>query len=121
MEVFQRGGERFGHARDYNQMDVIGHQAVAEQGEPVDAAIGAEQVQVDEPVVVGGEHVLPGVAALSHVISDAVPENASQSSHDEGESAEAARNFRKRANVPSVTWFVTWFDLPEMCLDAACW
>lgn len=50
-------GERHGvwQMRDRDQMDVVCHQAVAQQGELVEASVLLKEVEIDEMVAVGVE------------------------------------------------------------------
>lgn len=54
--------------RHGQQVDVVGHEAVAEDGDAGRGAVVAEEVEVDAAVVVGEEDVLVVVAALGDVV-----------------------------------------------------
>ena len=60
-------GERVGALGDGDEMNVIGQQTVAEQGDAVDGAFAAQGVEVEAAVVVAEEDVLAVVAALGDV------------------------------------------------------
>ena len=64
-----------------DQVDMVGHQAVAEDGHAVLAAIGLEPGEIGAAVVVGKEDVLPAVAALGDVVRYPGKDGARQSGH----------------------------------------
>ena len=78
-------GERVGALRDGDQMNVIGQQAVAEQGDAVEGAFAAQGSEVEAAVVVGAEDLLAVVAALGHVVGNAGSDEARFSCHDGGQ------------------------------------
>jgi len=68
VDVLEHRGQRTGLVRDGNQVDVIRHQAIAEQGELMEAAVVLEQLQVDQAVGVRFENEPPCVATLGDVV-----------------------------------------------------
>ena len=74
-------GERVGALGDGDEMNVIGQQAVAEQGDAVDGALAAQGVEVEAAVVVGEQDVLAVVATLGDVVGDSWSDEAGFSGH----------------------------------------
>ena len=62
-------------------MDVVGHDAVAGQGEVVQAAIMREQLEVHGAVLFVVEDVPPGIAALGNVMRDVGSDDTGESRH----------------------------------------
>ena len=64
--------ESFGHGvemgGDGDDVDVVRHQAPAEDGEAVLIALAAQEVEVEKPIGVGSENGLAVVAALGDVV-----------------------------------------------------
>jgi hypothetical protein len=63
-----RPGEGIGSSRDGDEMDVIVHQAVAEDGDAVAGALVGEELQVGAAVVIDEEDVLAIVAPLREMM-----------------------------------------------------
>src|ERR1700678_3763939 len=66
-----------------DQMHVIGHQAVAQQGEAVKLRRLPQQVQVRDAISVVRQDYLAGVAALRNVVGDIYDDHARQASHSQ--------------------------------------
>jgi hypothetical protein len=64
MSVLQSERKRLGPPRDDDQMHVVGHEAIADQRESLDLAVGPEQVEVNQAVGIGFEDELTRVATL---------------------------------------------------------
>jgi len=82
VRILERQSKRIGAPRDGNQVHVIGHDAIADEREPMQAGIMPEQIQVNEALGVGCQNVLAGVPALSDMVRDIDSDHASQASHD---------------------------------------
>jgi hypothetical protein len=63
-------------------MHVVGHEAIADQGESLDVAVGPEEVEVDQVVGIGFEDELVGVAALRDMMGRVDGENTGETSHE---------------------------------------
>ena len=73
-----------GHApsrRGGDEMDVVVHQAVAEQLQPEALRLRRQQFEVHPPIVVHEEHVLPVIAALGDMVRNAGDNDAGNSWH----------------------------------------
>ena len=81
MRVLQGSRRRIGVARDDDQVDMIGHQAITKHGETMEFRVAPEQVEIDEAVDVAAEDDLPGVATLRHVMRNVNDNDARQSGH----------------------------------------
>ena len=66
---------------DRHQMDVIRHQAIANQGKFMQLRMAPQQVQIDHAVGIGVEDVLPRVPTLRYMMRNVHGDHASQSSH----------------------------------------
>jgi hypothetical protein len=73
--MFERLRQSLPRAGNRDEMHVIGHQAIAEQGKAMQLGIAPEQVEIDKPVGIAGKDDLPGVAALGYVDCELAPEN----------------------------------------------
>jgi hypothetical protein len=62
-------------------MDVVVHQAVAEQLQPEALRLRRQQFEVHPPIVVHEEHVLPVIAPLGHMMRDARNHDSSDARH----------------------------------------
>ncbi|MCX6634000.1 MAG: hypothetical protein NT090_02740, partial [Acidobacteria bacterium] len=62
-------------------MNVVGHQAVAEQRQLVEAGVLPQQAEINEAVALGLENLAAGVTPLRDVIGHAHGGDPSQSSH----------------------------------------
>src|ERR1039457_6428212 len=82
MGMLQGERKRLRLLRDYDQMHVVGHEAIADQRESLDLAVGPEQVEVDQAVGVGFEDELARVAALRDMMGRAGCENGGKTSHE---------------------------------------
>jgi hypothetical protein len=77
----QRQGERGRLARDADQVDVIRHQAVAQQRHAVLLTLVAQSLDVGSPVFVDQEDVLAIVAPLGDVVRNALHDHTGHSRH----------------------------------------
>src|SRR5271157_1098355 len=92
-------------ARKRDQMDVVAHQAVPQDVEPVEARELLKQTEVDEAIAVRFEDRPPGVPPLGDVIRRIYGQHASQTWHTVCSAAPALDSQEKPGNVPSVTGF----------------
>jgi uncharacterized protein with ACT and thioredoxin-like domain len=74
-------GERFLVMGNGYQVDVVGHEAVAEQVDSTASCLALEQVEVDGPVIVDEEDLLTVIAALGDVVRETRDDDASGSWH----------------------------------------
>ncbi len=81
MRLSQSLGQRVGPARNRHDVDVIGHQAVAQDRQAELLALLAQRLDVEATVVVGEEDVLAVVAPLSGVMRNALRHHARLSRH----------------------------------------
>jgi len=81
MDLLERRGERVGPLRDGDQVHVVRHEAVTEQGEAMQPASVPEELQVDEAGGVGFEDELARVAALGDVMRCVDRNRAGQAGH----------------------------------------
>ncbi len=70
-----------GCVRDGNQVDVVRHEAVAEEGEVMEPAVMPKQFQINEAAGVGLQDEAARIATLSDVMRRADCDNAGQASH----------------------------------------
>jgi len=66
--LLQHHGERVRGARNHHQMNMVRHQAVAENGETVQAGMLPQQAKIHRPLRIGAKDKLPCVAALRHMV-----------------------------------------------------
>jgi hypothetical protein len=85
---------------DYNQINVIGHEAVADERKPVQSTIVPQQVEVDEAFGIRRENELPRVATLCHMVLGAQRNDACESSHEQ-----KVPQSHETGNAPSVPGF----------------
>ncbi len=81
MRVFEgkrQGVQVFGHD---NHVNVVRQKSVADDGEPVSVAVGAEEVEVDQAVGIGLKGLLLGIAALGDVMRRVDGDDAGETSH----------------------------------------
>jgi hypothetical protein len=76
-----RGGERPFALRCENQVDVVGHQTVAEDGDVVARAFGVEEFEVAAAVIGREEDVEAVVAAVRNVVRHAGNDDAGDAGH----------------------------------------
>jgi hypothetical protein len=81
MDLLECRGERVGPLRDGDQVHVVRHEAVAEQGEAMQPASVPEELQVDEAGGVGFEDEPARVAALGDVMWCVDRNRAGQAGH----------------------------------------
>jgi hypothetical protein len=83
MGLSQRQGERSRLPRDANQVDVIRHQAIAQQRQAMLLTLVAQSLDVGSPVFVNQEDVLTIVAPLGDVVRNALHDHTGHSRHGE--------------------------------------
>jgi hypothetical protein len=66
---------------DGNEMNVIGHQAIADQFYPVSLDTLLQQIEVDAPLSITLEDEAPRIAALSYVMGNVWSNHTSESNH----------------------------------------
>jgi hypothetical protein len=76
-----RLGEGIGSPRDCDEMDVIAHEAVAEDGDSVESALAGEELQVGAAVGIDEEDVLAVVAALRQMMGKIGNDDPGRSRH----------------------------------------
>lgn len=79
--VGEGAGERMGVARNGDEVDVIGHETVASEGELVSYGVLFQESEVEEVVGVCEEDLLLIVAALGDVVGEAGDDDARNSRH----------------------------------------
>ena len=79
--VLQSLRQGLGGAWNGDQVGVVGHQAVTQEGKLVQLGILAEQLQIGEAVGVVGQDDLPSVAALRNMVRNVNDNDARESSH----------------------------------------
>ena len=82
MRLFEGERQRLGPPGNHNQVDVVRHEAIADDREPLNLAIGAEEVKVNEAVGIGFENELARVAALGDVVRRIGGKDACQTGHE---------------------------------------
>jgi len=107
VRLLERATERIRPLGDDNQVDVVGHQAVARQGESVETAMPAEKVQIHEAVYIGFENDTAAVAPLGHVMRSIESDNACKACHEIKQCGPGANYL---GNIPSVPGLVH-FDI----------
>ena len=80
--VLQGKRKRRRTLRHDDQVDVVGHEAIADQRESLDLAVGPEEVEVDQAVGIGFEDELAGIAALRDMMGRVGGENTGKTSHE---------------------------------------
>jgi hypothetical protein len=82
VSVPQGMGERVLPLGDGNEMDVIGHQAIAQNACSGTRGVAGEKVQIETAVVGGEENRLTVIAALGNVMSDTGKDDAGTAGHN---------------------------------------
>ncbi len=93
MGMFEGQSQSVGFVRNHNQVNVIRHEAIADEGELVQSSIVSEQVKINKALGVGSEDELPGVPTLCNVVRYINGNHASQTSH-------GTQSNRKRGKRP---------------------
>ena len=81
MRLFQRLRQRLGGLRYSDQVHMIRHQAVPQQGETVKLGIVLQQLKVSDAIGIAGEDNLPRVSPLRNMMSNVGDYDTRQSSH----------------------------------------
>ena len=81
MSLLEDEGESFGGMRDDDQVDVIGHEAIAGNGKPMQSGVVTQQVEIDEAVGIAIENELPAITALRDVVGHIDGDYASKAGH----------------------------------------
>jgi hypothetical protein len=81
MCIFQAACQGVLLVRDGNEMNVIGHQAIADQFYPVPLDALLQQIQVDAALSIAFENEATRIAALSYVMGNAWSYHTSESNH----------------------------------------
>ena len=81
MGVLESKAQRIVAFGDGDQVHVVGHKAISEQRKTVQAALLAQEIQVDEAVGVGFQDVLASVASLSDVVRGVESDDVGETSH----------------------------------------
>ena len=95
MGLFQGKRQRFALVRDDDQMHMVRHQAVTQERELIKLGVLAQQIQIDDTLVIVGENELAGVSSLGDVVRDV----------NYGDTSHARRTRTISGNVPSVPGF----------------
>ena len=70
MRILESQSQGIGSARNHDQVNVIGHEAVADQGKLMQSSIVSEKVKIDEPFSIGSQNELSGITTLGNVVRD---------------------------------------------------
>ena len=81
MRLRQRGAQPVGIGGHEDKVDVIVHQAPGEAFHPRFRAALAQEINVEQAVLVGEEDRLPAIAALGDVMRDAGDDDAGEAGH----------------------------------------
>ena len=81
MRLAERAPEPLGRARNQDQVDVIGHQAIAPHRDALAPARLAEEIAVERVVVVGEEHPLAPGAALGDLMGQVGDDETADARH----------------------------------------
>ena len=95
--------KRIGPCGNDDQVDVVGHEAIAGQREAMDGAVLAEKVQVDEAVGIGFEDDAAPIASLGDVVRSVESDDASETGHYNSKVWKTGESSQE--NVPSVPGF----------------
>ncbi len=68
MSMLESQSQRTCFARYHDQVNVIGHETVADQRKLMQRSIVPEQVKIDQPFGIGSQNELPGISALGNVV-----------------------------------------------------
>ena len=79
MDILQATRQSVLPVGDGNEMNVIGHQAIANQFYPVSLDALLQQIEVDAPLSIPFEDEAPRIAALSYVMGNAWSNHSSES------------------------------------------
>lgn len=91
--------QRVSPVRDGNQVDVIGHQAIAQQLHVMKLAVFGEQFQVEFPVSIREESSGAVIAALRDMLGHANGDHASDSRHLQDIVASAADSSHPKSGI----------------------
>lgn len=81
MRVLESQSQRICFARNHDQVNVIGHEAVADQRKLMQRSIVPEQVKIDQPFGIGSQNELPGISTLGNVVRYIDGNHTSQTGH----------------------------------------
>jgi len=81
MSLFERLRESLWSLRDRDQMHVIRHEAVAQQGKSVKLRIFPQQLKVSDAIRVAGQNHLSRIPPLSNMMRNVDDHHPRQSSH----------------------------------------
>jgi hypothetical protein len=96
MCLLHRRCQRFSFVRHNHEMNVIGHKAVADDGNGKKLNSLPQQIEIDHSVCVSVQKELPRIAALSNVMRNTLCNYTGQTCH---------RRTKISENVPSVPGF----------------
>lgn len=74
-------GQRMGLAGNDHEVDVIGHQAVGQDSQPMPRRLLGQQIEIGPSVVIDEEDILAIVAALDDVVGQAGKDDARDARH----------------------------------------
>ncbi len=92
MRMLESQSQRICFARNRDQVNVIGHEAVADQRKLMQRSIVPEQVRIDQLFGIGSQNELPGISTLGNMVRDIHGNHRSQTGHA----------YKVTDNVPSV-------------------
>ncbi len=92
MRMLESQSQSIAFARNHNQVNMIGHEAIADQRKPMQSSIVSEQVKIDEPFSIRSENELPGIPTLGNVVRNT----------DGNHSSQTGQASKITDNVPSV-------------------
>jgi hypothetical protein len=84
MRLAQRPSEPLGRPWRQNQMDVIGHQAIAPNSDPLAPACLAQQIAIERIIVLTEEHGPAPIAALGDVMRQVRDDETADARHERG-------------------------------------
>jgi hypothetical protein len=76
--LLEGSGDRVGHSRNNDQVDVIRHQTIAEQGKLMPGKVLLEELPVDGAIGVGFEDESAVVTALRNVVRNVYGDDTGQ-------------------------------------------
>ena len=103
MDVLKDQRDQVGSERYDDQMDMVGHQAIAREREVVALRVFLKELPVDEAVGIGFEYYLACVASLGHVMRRIDRDDAGESGHTDVWWKKECGILRERSVCPPVS------------------
>ena len=101
-EYIYFGGQRIALSGNHDQVNVVGHEAVAQDRELMQAGIMLEQVQIHAALGIGSQNELTRISPLRNMVRGVEAYHACETSHGRQNTTTA---IRIQENVPSVPGF----------------